>query len=45
MSRPVFTITLRAEKGVDGWRALRAALKALLRLYGLRCLRLEAKAK
>ena len=45
MSRPVFVVTMRAEPGVDSWRALRAALKALLRLYGLRCLRLEAKAK
>ena len=45
MSRPVFIVTLRAEKGVDAIRAMRGALKVLLRTFGLRCIRLEAKAK
>jgi hypothetical protein len=36
--RPTFTIQLRAEPGVaDPMLALRRALKALLRAYGLRC--------
>lgn len=35
--RPVFTVTLRPEPGVDPLPALRAALKRLLRDHGLRC--------
>ena len=35
--RPVFTITLRPQPGVDDpVRALRAALKTLLRRFGLK---------
>ena len=33
---PIYRLDLRAEPGVDGIQALRAALKALLRSYGLR---------
>ena len=33
---PVYRIEVRPEPGVDGIQALRAALKALLRSYGLR---------
>jgi hypothetical protein len=35
--RPLFTQQLCAEPGVDAIRALRAALKSMLRKYGLRC--------
>ena len=34
--RPIFTITLRPEPGVDALRAIKAALKGLLRHHGLR---------
>jgi hypothetical protein len=34
----VFTITLRAENGVNAHRALRGLLRSTLRFYGLRCL-------
>jgi hypothetical protein len=34
---PVFIVKLRALPGVDAVRALRAALKTLLRRYGLKC--------
>jgi len=37
-SRPTFTLILRAERGVDAIRALRALLKVTLRRYGLKCL-------
>lgn len=33
---PVYRLDLRPEPGVDGIQALRAALKSLLRSYGLR---------
>jgi hypothetical protein len=36
--RPTFTITVRAEPGIDPVHALRAVLKNLLRRHGLRCL-------
>jgi hypothetical protein len=35
--RPVFTLQLRAEPGVDPVLALRALLKLTLRRFGLRC--------
>jgi hypothetical protein len=38
MKAPVYTITLRAEPGTDGTRALRALLKRTLRGHGLRAL-------
>jgi hypothetical protein len=38
---PTFLLRLRALPGVDGVRALRAALKTLLRCYGLKCLSVE----
>jgi hypothetical protein len=37
MVGPLFMITLRPERGVDPNKALRGALKAMLRTYGLRC--------
>ncbi len=36
--RPTFIVTLRAEKGIDPARALKAALKTLLRKFGLRAI-------
>ena len=42
--RPIFVIALQAEKHVvDPTRALRAALKRLLRSYGLRAVSVEEK--
>jgi hypothetical protein len=38
---PVFLVRLRALPGVDAVRALRAALKVLLRRYGLQCVSVE----
>ena len=35
--RPTFVLVLRPEPGVEPIRALRAALKVLLRRFGLRC--------
>jgi hypothetical protein len=40
-SRPVFTLKLRPEPGIDPVHALRHALKRLLRTYGLRCVSVE----
>jgi hypothetical protein len=40
-SRPIFTLKLRPEPGIDPIRALRHALKRLLRSYGLRCVSVE----
>jgi hypothetical protein len=37
----VFIVRLHALPGVDGVRALRAALKTLLRRYGLKCVSVE----
>jgi hypothetical protein len=39
--RPTFVLRLRPEKGIDAIRALRHALKRLLRCYGLRCTAVE----
>jgi hypothetical protein len=39
--RPVFVLQLRPEPRVDAIRALRQALKTLLRRHGLRCLSVE----
>ena len=41
--RPVFVITLRPLPGVDPVRALRAALKLLLRRFGLRCVSISER--
>jgi hypothetical protein len=41
--RPVFTITLRPEPGVDPVRALRHALKRLLRDFGMRAITIDAR--
>ena len=35
--RPTYVLRLRPEPGVDAVRALRGALKVLLRRFGLRC--------
>jgi hypothetical protein len=34
--RPIFTVSFRAEQGIDGVRAFKALLKFSLRKYGLR---------
>jgi hypothetical protein len=39
--RQSFVLELRAEPGVDGWRALKLALKVLLRGFGLKCTRVR----
>jgi len=39
--RPIFRLRLQALPHVDAVRALRAALKTLLRRYHLRCLSIE----
>jgi hypothetical protein len=39
--RPVYRLLLRPEPGCDGDRALRQALKALLRRFKLRCVAVE----
>jgi hypothetical protein len=39
--RPIFTLRLLPEKGVDPIRALRGALKILLRKFGLRAASVE----
>jgi hypothetical protein len=39
--RPHFRLLLRAEPGIDATRALRWALKQLLRKHGLRCTSIE----
>src|SRR5262245_33408297 len=41
--RPVFALTLRPQPGVEVIRALRKALKVLLRHYGLRCITIEER--
>lgn len=40
---PIFIIRLRPLPGVDGVRALRAALKVLLRQFKLKCLSVETE--
>jgi hypothetical protein len=41
--RPIFTLTVRAQPGVDGIRALRAWLKIGLRTFGLRCVEITRR--
>jgi hypothetical protein len=41
--RPTFVVVLRPEVGVDPIRALRHALKRLLRDYGMRAMRIDAR--
>jgi len=41
IERPIFALRVRAERGVDAIRALRAWLKNGLRAHGLRCLQVE----
>jgi hypothetical protein len=43
LHRPIYIIRLRALPGVDAVQALRAALKTLLRRYGLKCLSIEVE--
>ena len=38
---PVYQLTIQAPSDKDAIRLLRAALKVLLRRFGLRCLRIE----
>jgi hypothetical protein len=42
--RPTFTVRFRPEPNVDGIRALRALLKAALRRFGLRAIRITEEA-
>jgi hypothetical protein len=41
MTRPIYVIRLRPNPGVDAIRALRRALKILLRGFGMRCLSID----
>jgi hypothetical protein len=41
---PVYIIAVTPRPGVDDIRALRWALKAMLRRFGLRCLSIEERA-
>jgi hypothetical protein len=41
--RPIFTIRLRPEPGVDPIHALRHALKRLLRDFGMRAISVDAR--
>jgi hypothetical protein len=41
--RPTFLIELRPQPGVDAVRALRMALKVLLRRFGLKAVKVEIK--
>jgi hypothetical protein len=43
--RPIFIVRLRAERGIDAIRALRALLKTALRRFGLRAVSLDAEAE
>jgi hypothetical protein len=43
MARTDFTVTLRPAPDVDAVKALRAALKVLLRRYSLRAIRIEER--
>jgi hypothetical protein len=43
MARTDFTVTLRPQPNVDAVKALRAALKVLLRRYDLRAIRIEER--
>jgi len=40
-NRPIFTVSLRAERDIDGPRAFKALLKFALQKFGLRTLRQE----
>jgi hypothetical protein len=42
--RPTFIVHLRPEPGIHPIRALRGALKVLLRRFGLRAISVEARA-
>ena len=43
LHRPIYIIRLRAQPDVDAIRALRNALKVLLRRFGLKCLSIEVE--
>lgn len=48
VDRPIYVLHLRPEPQADdpdGTRRLRAALKRLLRSYGLRCVRFDSNAE
>jgi hypothetical protein len=42
-SRPVFLLRLRPLPGTDGTKAVRAALKVLLRRFRLQCVTIETE--
>jgi hypothetical protein len=43
LAGPTFVLRLRPEPGIDPVRALRAALKVLLRRFGLKAIEVEAR--
>jgi hypothetical protein len=43
VTSPVYIIRLKPRKGVDGIRALKGALKVLLRRFGLRAVKIETE--
>lgn len=43
IERPVYEITVRAGPGVDDTRALRHALKAMLRRFRLQCIDIKVR--
>jgi hypothetical protein len=43
--RPIFAVSFRAEKDIDGERAFKALLKFALKKYGLRVVTREAQSK
>ena len=40
-ARPIFIVRLRPQPGIDGIRALRLALKVLLRRFGLKAIEVK----
>jgi hypothetical protein len=45
INRPTLVLHLRPEPRIDAIRALRAALKVLLRQFGLRCVAIEEQSE
>ena len=41
--RPIYLLTVQPLRGVDPTKVLRAALKVLLRRFGLRCLSVQER--
>jgi hypothetical protein len=44
-ARPIFVVRLQPKPGIDPARALRAALKVLLRRFGLRAIEVKEEGK